>query len=458
MDSVIDIVTFPSLTATAVALVVAILFWYLRSYISNHNRQSNHLPPVPEVPGVPLLGNLLQLKEKKPYMTFTRWAETYGPIYSIRTGATSMVVVSSNEIAKEAFVTRFQSISTRNLSKALKVLTADKTMVAMSDYNDYHKTVKRHILTGVLGPNAQKKHRVHRDIMMENVSNQLHAFVKNSTEQEEVDLRSIFQSELFGLAMRQTMGKDVESIYVEDLKTTMKRDEIFNVLVVDPMMGAIDVDWRDFFPYLKWVPNKKFENTIQQMYIRREAVMKALIKEHKQRIASGEKLNSYIDYLLSEAQTLTDQQLLMSLWEPIIESSDTTMVTTEWAIYELAKNPNIQDRLYRDIKSVCGSDKITEEHLSQLPYITAIFHETLRRHSPVPIIPLRHVHEDTVLGGYHVPAGTELAVNIYGCNMETNVWENPEVWDPERFMKENETIEMQKTMAFGGGKRVCAGS
>lgn len=53
-------------------------------------------------------------------------------------------------------------------------------------------------------------------------------------------------------------------------------------------------------------------------------------------------LNSYIDYLLLEAQTLTDEQLLMSLWEPIIESSDTTMVTTEWAMYELAKNPKLQ--------------------------------------------------------------------------------------------------------------------
>ncbi|KAK1407512.1 hypothetical protein QVD17_39128 [Tagetes erecta] len=457
MSSMITL-PFPTpiaIVGTVVAIVVALSFRYLTS---NRTSQPNRLPPVPAVPGVPLLGNLLQLKEKKPYMTFTRWAETYGPIYSIRTGATSMVVVSSNEIAKEAFVTRFQSISTRNLSKALKVLTADKTMVAMSDYDDYHKTVKRHILTGVLGPNAQKKHRIHRDIMMENVSNQLHAFVINSTEQEEVDLRKIFQSELFGLAMRQTMGKDVDSIYVEDLKTTMNRDEVFQVLVVDPMMGAIDVDWRDFFPCLKWVPNKRFENTIQQMYIRREAVMKALIKEHKKRIASGEKMNSYIDYLLSEAQTLNDHQLLMSLWEPIIESSDTTMVTTEWAMYELAKNPKIQDRLYRDIQNVCGSDKITEEHLSQLPYITAIFHETLRRHSPVPIIPLRHVHEDTVLGGYHVPAGTELAVNIYGCNMEKSVWENPGEWSPERFMKDNEKLDFQTTMAFGGGKRVCAGS
>jgi len=52
-------------------------------------------------------------------------------------------------------VTRFNSISTRKLSKALTILTSDKCMVATSDYNDFHKTVKKHILANVLGANAQ---------------------------------------------------------------------------------------------------------------------------------------------------------------------------------------------------------------------------------------------------------------------------------------------------------------
>lgn len=54
-----------------------------------------------EVPGLPVLGNLLQLKEKKPHKTFTKWAEEYGPVYSIQTGASNMVVLNSNEVAKE---------------------------------------------------------------------------------------------------------------------------------------------------------------------------------------------------------------------------------------------------------------------------------------------------------------------------------------------------------------------
>lgn len=50
---------------------------------------------------------------------------------------------------------------------------------------------------------------------------------------------------------------------------------------------------------------------------------------------------SYLDFLLAE-NTLTDEQLTMLVWEEVIEAADTTLVTTEWAMYELAKNPEIQ--------------------------------------------------------------------------------------------------------------------
>lgn len=74
---------------------------------------------------------------------------------------------------------------------------------------------------------------------------------------------------------------------MEELGGILSRQEIFKILVIDPMEGAIEVDWRDFFPYLKWIPNKGFENKIKQMYFRRHAVMKALLEKQKKRIVSG---------------------------------------------------------------------------------------------------------------------------------------------------------------------------
>lgn len=139
-------------------------------------------------------------------------------------------------------VTKYSSISTRKLSKALTILTADKNIVAMSDYGEFYKMAKRHILSSTLGTNAQvclqdrlllwiaqhfpqqssihigdfcwwkrfwfrfsllqKRHRVHRDILIENTCNQLCVSLSNNPLQA-VNLRNIFQSELFSLALKQ---------------------------------------------------------------------------------------------------------------------------------------------------------------------------------------------------------------------------------------------------------------
>ena len=86
----------------------------------------------------------------------------------------------------------------------------------------------------------------------------------------------------------QVLGEDVESTFVEEFGTTFSKEELLKVLVHDPMEGALEVDWRDFFPFLRWIPNKSFEDKIHQMDLRRGAVTKALIKKQKKRFESGQ--------------------------------------------------------------------------------------------------------------------------------------------------------------------------
>ncbi|KAM7518291.1 hypothetical protein LguiB_017253 [Lonicera macranthoides] len=207
------------------------------------------------------------------------------------------------------------------------------------------------------------------------------------------------------------------------------------------------------------------------MYVRREALMMALIKEQRKHIDSGEEVKCYLEFLLSLEKQLTEKQIMMLLWEVIIETSDSMLVATEWDLYELAKNSKQQvfflsllSALRRNVSTrnfkVCANlTRLQRKNLSQLPYLSAVFHETLRKHSHVPIMPLRYAHEDTQIRGYDIPAGSEIAINVYACSMDKRVWEDPEEWKPERFLKkENDTMDLNKTMAFGGGKRVCAGS
>ncbi|CAD6336509.1 unnamed protein product [Miscanthus lutarioriparius] len=368
-----------------------------------------HLNAPPAVPGLPMIGNLHQLKEKKPHQTFTKWAEIYGPIYTIRTGASSVVVLNSAQVAKEAMIAKFSSISTRKLSKALSVLTHDKTMVATSDYGDFHKMVKRYVMTSMLGTSGQKQFRDTRNMMVDNMLNTFHTLLTDDPNSP-LNFREVFKNELFRLSLIQALGEDVSSVYVEEYGKVISKEEIYQATVADMMMCAIET-----------------------------------------RI-------SYLDFLLAE-NTLTDEQLLMLVWEAVIEAADTTLVTTEWAMYEIAKHPEKQEYLYQEIQKVCGNKTVTEDHLPELPYLNAVFHETLRRHSPVPLVPPRFVHENTNLAGYEVLAGTEMIINLYGCNMNKSDWADPEEWKPERFLDGRfEAADLYKTMAFGAGRRACAGS
>ncbi|XP_040381446.1 ent-sandaracopimaradiene 3-hydroxylase-like [Oryza brachyantha] len=415
----------------------------------------------PAIPGLPIIGNLHQLKEKKPHQTFTKWSETYGPIYTIKTGASSVVVLNSTEVAKEAMVEKFSSISSRKLPKPMSVLSRNR-MVAVSDFGDFQKMAKRNIMLSMLGYTAQKQFRDARERMVSKVLSNLHKLV-TADPHSPLNFRDVYITELFGMSLTQTLGEDVSSVYVEEFGREISKVEIFHVLVHDMLMWAVEADWRDYFPYLSWIPNKSFETALFTAEARRNSVMRALIKKQKERIERGEARTCYMDFLLehnSTPLTADDYQMLVFLWESIIASADTVLVNTEWIMYEIAKNPDKQERLLEEIREVCGGRTVTEEDLPRLPYLNAVFHETLRLHSPVPVLAPRFVHEDTTLAGYDVPAGTQLMINVYGCHMDKRAWDSPEEWAPERFLGGEgfEVADRYKTLAFGAGKRICAGS
>jgi len=448
--------TLPAAGGGAVAAAAAVVGLAAITGVRMESKKRTNAPPA--ILGLPIIGNLHQLIEAKPHKTFAKWSETHGPIYTLNIGALPIAVVNSTEVAKEAMVAKFSSISSRKLTKAFSVLSRDKMMVATSDDGDFHKIGKRFAMVGLLGFSAQKKFQDTRKQMMDNMISTFRTSVIDDPHATH-DFRKVFRDELFRLSMIQSLGENVSSVYVEEFGREISEDEICQIIVIDMMQCVSEVDWRDFFPHFSWVPNKSFDTRVTTAESRRTAVMRALINQQKERIESGEARVSYLDFLLAENSTLTDEQLMMLVFEVIVAGTDTTLLTTEWAMYEIARNREKQDRLYQEIQEVCGDDTVTDDHLPQMPYLNAVFHETLRLHPAATLLPPRYIHETTTLGGYEVPAGTEVMINVYGCNMDKNQWEDPEEWRPERFLDSKfDVADMYKTMTFGAGKRTCAGS
>lgn len=439
-------------------VISIVAVWFVFALASFIFQKKSRPPPV--VPGLPIIGNLLQLGEKKPHKTFTAWAQKYGPIYKIKTGVDTLVVINSSEIAKEAMVTKYSSISSRKMSKALDILTNSKCMVAMSDYGDEHRMLKKLVVNHLLAPIPQKANRGLRERTLFHMIDEMYAELKQYPGSVgTLNIRDYIKKTLFPFSMYQVLGREPEEIYVKEMGRIVSRWEIFDIFVMDPLKAVVEVDWRDFFPAFKWVPNK-VEDNVRDVAFKRTAVIRALIAEQRQLLADGKKPNCYLDTLLLEAKHLTEKQLEMSAWEPIIESADTTLVTIEWIMYELAKNQAVQERLYKEIEQVVGARLVTEDDLPKLKYLDAIVKETLRFYPPVPLLPPRYVEKDVKLGGYDIKQGWQIVVNVYGINYNPKVWKEPGVWDPERVVGD-EKLDMgyqdHRALPFGTGKRMCAG-
>ncbi|CAH2049424.1 unnamed protein product, partial [Iphiclides podalirius] len=140
----------------------------------------------------------------------------------------------------------------------------------------------------------------------------------------------------------------------------------------------------------------------------------------------------------------------------------TSATTITYMLYELAKNPHIQDRVVAEIDEVLAryNGEISYEALSELTYMDQTFSETLRKY---PIIdPLqRNAQSDLKLPGTNVTIrkGQTVLVPLWAIHRDPKYYPNPEKFDPERFLPENEQNRHPCAyMPFGTGPRKCIGT
>ncbi|CAD0199578.1 unnamed protein product [Chrysodeixis includens] len=143
------------------------------------------------------------------------------------------------------------------------------------------------------------------------------------------------------------------------------------------------------------------------------------------------------------------------------ETSASALVMT---IHELAIHPDIQNKLFDEIKSFSEKKELTFDNISELKYLDCVFNETLRKWSPAIIL------DRTCVKTYELPPPREggppcvinpgeVVYNMVNClHMDPKHFPDPEVYDPERFSDENKhNIKPFTFMPFGSGPRICIG-
>ncbi|KAI3821084.1 hypothetical protein L1987_08641 [Smallanthus sonchifolius] len=144
-------------------------------------------------------------------------------------------------------------------------------------------------------------------------------------------------------------------------------------------------------------------------------------------------------------------------------ATDTTTVTLTWALALLVNNPLVLRKAQQELENHVGRDrKVEQSDMSNLVYLQAIIKETMRLYPAGPLSLPHESTEDCIVGGYTVPKGTRLLVNIWKIHHDPQIWTDPFEFQPERFLTSQKEIDVKgrhfELIPFGSGRRICLGS
>ena len=142
--------------------------------------------------------------------------------------------------------------------------------------------------------------------------------------------------------------------------------------------------------------------------------------------------------------------------------SDTTTVMLTWALSLLMNNRHVLRKAQEELATLVGKERqVNESDISNLVYLHAIVNETLRLYAAAPLGGPREFAEDCIVGGYHVPKGTRLTLNLWKLHRDPRVWSDPSEFRPERFLTTHKDLDAKgqhfALIPFGAGRRICPG-
>ena len=142
--------------------------------------------------------------------------------------------------------------------------------------------------------------------------------------------------------------------------------------------------------------------------------------------------NDLLNLLITDG-SLSMDEMIDEFLTIFIAGQETTASSLAFALYEILTNPNVEVKLLNEIDEVLGENEdVQYDDLSKLKYIGQVLEENLRLH-PIAPTPTRILLKEIVVGGYQIPKGTGVASNSHLFAMNPEIWQNPDVFDPERF-------------------------
>ncbi|CAO1428771.1 unnamed protein product [Diamesa tonsa] len=443
-----------------VACVVIYVSWYYFKY----NKRDLHLSRIPQPSSWPFIGNSLEFINKSPpkiFETLNKCSVSLGNVWRFSFHPFEHQIMLSEPKLVEAILSSQKELVKTDDYRFAKPWLGDGLL--LSDGNKWFK--RRKIITPTF----------HFKILEEfvNVINtQGQIFVANLAkidEQKSVDIFPLVNLLALDIICLCSMGTDVNaqnnsnSTYVQSVK---KMSELF-------ILRVFDVKKRNDFLYSlsesyqteQAVLKTLHDFTKSVIVARREQLEDSKDKQSFEGDGIGAKKKiAFLDLLLQatiDGQPLSDSDIQEEVDTFMFEGHDTTTSAISFAFYNIAKYPEIQQKIYEESRSVLGDDlmeSVTLSQLNELHYLGLCIKETLRLYPSVPFYG-RKLSNDVTVDDITMPKDSNVIIGVYFMGRDPKIFPDPLIFNPDRFNVETsyETNNSFSFVPFSAGPRNCIG-
>ncbi|WP_111510840.1 cytochrome P450 [Mycobacterium kyogaense] len=392
----------------------------------------------PATAGIPLVGTVAQLMRDP--LGFMKGMDTVAPVVRVRLGARDVYFVNHPDLIKEVLVTREGEFSKAGMGKErLDPLAGDGlSQIEGPEWSRARKMMRPGFTQRSLAKMSEK--------MVAAIDEHLNSWELKLEAGETINL----SSELAEL----TMSVLTSTIFGHSLSLADRR-----ALDRDFADANRWINWRLWTPGVpEWAPLPGKRAGMAAM-ARIDRVLADLTEERRARPELYDDLLSMLVNATSEddGSVFDAGQIRDHAMNLLFAGHETTAITSTWALALMQQHPYWEERAIREVDEVLEGRAPTFGDWQKLPVVKACWEEAMRMYPPA-FINGRSAVADCELGGYSVPKGTMVMLNVVGTHHHPDFWDKPDEFNPDRFLDDRDkSRHMCAYYPFGVGSRMCIG-
>ena len=411
------------------------------------------LEELPGPSGLPVLGNMHQIKVEKIHLILEEWYRQYGDLYQFKLGPDRVVVIADPDMVQKILLARPEHFSRLDdIRLTIEEMGIEGLFSAEGEQWRRHRSYAKH---------AFDVHHL-RDFfpVMNNVTQRLHRRWRRLAEQgSSMDVQKEMMRYTVDITTNLAFGYDMNTLEEEKNRIQTHLERIF------PMIA-----FRAFMPVRYWNHLKlPADHALEKSLVELHAAIDQFIENARQQLienpALKERPQNLLQALLAaqaeESVELSDLEIYGNVFTFLLAGEDTTANTIAWMMYFMAMYPDIQQQMQAEADAVLGETVTVMDYgnIRELCYIEAVAHETMRCKPVATFLGLQAL-SDVTINQLQIPKGTPVFVLLRPKGMEDGEFTDATEFKPERWLdySPQENPHHRKSfLPFGGGPRLCPG-